>query len=464
MIFSTFEFFVFFAALLGLLAISPKRLRSHVLLIASWWFYAAWEPRFLLLILFVSGVGYVCGIAIWMHRANRIKSLRIMWAGIAAMLAVLAYFKYTNFLLDSVVPLFGLNGTDFHQNIVLPVGLSFFTFQVISYLVDVYREEIEPSRSLREFCLYVAFFPQLVAGPIVRARDFLPQLQHHITLNYEYLYLGAQVFALGFVQKIFIADRLADFIDPVFANPGVFDAATLWLGLLAYSVQIFCDFSGYSHMAIGIALILGFRLPENFRMPYLAVSIAEFWHRWHVSLSTWLRDYLYIPLGGSRCSEPRVYANLIITMLLGGLWHGASWNFVIWGGMHGIALALHRVWRGEGFNMPLWLAWPLCFLFVLLTWVPFRCHDFAQTMNFYAGMLSSGGLQWIAPQVVILLLIVTLVHVYMAWKRHLVSNWYQAWPETDARQMLHAAVWCGLILTLLIWSPLNSSPFIYFQF
>lgn len=340
MIFSSFEFFVFLGLLLTILAACPKVFRSQVLLLASWWFYAAWDPRFLLLILFVSGVGYVCGLGIWAHRGNKRKAWRVMWVGVGAMLAVLAYFKYTNFLLDSLLPMFSLNGSDFHQNIVLPVGLSFFTFQVISYLVDVYREEIEPSRSLREFCLYVAFFPQLVAGPIVRAKDFLPQLQHHIVLNHEYLYLGAQVFALGFVQKIFIADRLAEFVDPVFAHPGLFDAATLWLGLFAYSVQIFCDFSGYSHMAFGIALILGFRLPENFRMPYLAESIAEFWHRWHISLSSWLRDYLYIPLGGSRCSEPRVHANLMITMLLGGLWHGASWNFVLWGGMP---------WHGPGF-------------------------------------------------------------------------------------------------------------------
>jgi len=464
MIFSSFEFFVFFAGLLLTLAVCPLRFRSHLLLVASWWFYAAWDVRFLLLIWFVSGVGYVCGLRVWEYRHNKTKSLRVMWLGVASMLLVLAYFKYTNFLIDSFAPLLHANTADWHQNILLPIGLSFFTFQVISYLVDVYREDIEPSRSAREFFLYVAFFPQLVAGPIVRARDFLPQLQRHIGLNYEYVYLGAQIFALGFVQKIFIADRLSSFVDPVFSAPAMYDAATLWLGLLAYSVQIFCDFSGYSHMAIGIALILGFRLPENFRMPYLATSIANFWQRWHISLSSWLRDYLYIPLGGSRCSPPQVYMNLMITMLLGGLWHGASWNFVLWGGLHGVALVVHRAWRSAGFSMPWWMAWPCCFLFVLLTWVPFRSGDFALTMQFYAGLLATGGLQWIAPQVVILLALVAVVHMLMACRQQWISDWHPDWPESQSAQLWHVVAWFWVMMILLVWAPMNSSPFIYFQF
>jgi len=464
MIFSSFEFFVFFALLLGLLAVCPLRFRSHLLLIASWWFYAAWDVRFLLLIFFVSAVGYVCGLGIWAHRHSKERSLRNLWLGVASMLIVLGYFKYTNFFIDSLAPLLHVETVGWHQNIILPVGLSFFTFQVISYLVDVYRQEIEPSRSMREFCLYVAFFPQLVAGPIVRARDFLPQLQHHVGLNYEYMYLGAQIFALGFVQKIFFADRLSDFVDPVFASPASFDAVSLWLALLAYSVQIFCDFSGYSHMAIGIALILGFRLPENFRMPYLSTSIAEFWRRWHISLSSWLRDYLYIPLGGSRCSLPKVYMNLMITMLLGGLWHGASWNFVLWGGLHGVALAAHRAWRSAGLSLPWWMAWPLCFLFVVLTWVPFRSPDFSSTMQFYAGLVVPGGLQWLAPQVMVLLLVVALVHMVMAFRQEWISEWHPDWPRTFSSQLWHGVAWFWVVMLLLIWAPLNSSPFIYFQF
>lgn len=464
MIFSSFEFFIFFTVLLAVLKLAPARFYPHVLLGASWLFYAAWDVRFLLLIGFVSGVGYVCGLRIWQYRHAREKSLRALWLGIAAMLAVLAYFKYTNFLIETLAWLVQAPAERWYQQIVLPVGLSFFTFQVISYLIDVYREEIEPCRSARDFFLYVAFFPQLVAGPIVRARDFLPQLQQHISLNSGYMYLGAQVFALGFVQKIFVADRLSAFVDPVFATPVMYDAFTLWLALLAYAVQIFCDFSGYSHMAIGIALMLGFRLPENFRMPYLATSIADFWRRWHISLSSWLRDYLYIPLGGNRGSLPHTYVNLMLTMLLGGLWHGASWNFVLWGGLHGVALAVHRAWRSAGMSMPWWLGWPLCFLFVLLTWVPFRSGSFAQTLEYYSGLVGAAGVMWIAPQVVILLLLVLLVHVVMAGRQQWISAWHPGWPTEEGARTAHVLVWFWLVMLLLIWAPVNSSPFIYFQF
>jgi alginate O-acetyltransferase complex protein AlgI len=246
--------------------------------------------------------------------------------------------------------------------------------------------------------------------------------------------------------------------------PALYDAATLWLALLAYAVQIFCDFSGYSHMAIGIALLLGFKLPENFRMPYLATSIADFWRRWHISLSSWLRDYLYIPLGGSRVAPAQVYVNLMITMLLGGLWHGASWNFVLWGAMHGLALCAHRIWKELGGNMPALPAWGLCFLFVLLTWVPFRCADFETSLFYFSGLWSGEGIRWMMPQVVGLLLLVGLTHIVMACKQQHIGAWHVSLPISEKTKILHIAAWFWLVMTLLVWSPTHSSPFIYFQF
>lgn len=467
MIFSSLNFLLFFIVLVVALWLFPKRVHSWVLLLFSYGFYAVWDIRFVLLLMFVSLVGYSCALVIErQHQQNHQPKTTWLWLGIVSMLMVLAYFKYANFFIDNASALLGINAE--HLNIVLPVGLSFFTFQVISYLVDVWRGDIRACTSKKEFFLYVAFFPQLVAGPIVRAKDFLPQLQQHVGVNWDYIYLGAQVFALGFIQKVFIADRLAMFCDPVFSQPALYGVMTLWLGLLAYAVQIFCDFSGYSHMAIGIALILGFKLPENFRMPYLATSIADFWRRWHISLSSWLRDYLYIPLGGSRVAPTMIYVNLMITMLLGGLWHGASWNFVLWGAMHGVALCAHRVWKQMDGELPHLLGWGLTFLFVLLTWVPFRCADFGQSMVYFSGLLSvdgaGDGITWMMPQVMGLLLLVMVAHLVMAFKPCRIGDWHAALPVLEKDKILHTVVWFWLVMALLVWSPINSSPFIYFQF
>ncbi len=463
MMFSSIDFAVFFIALALALWLVSKRWHGWVLLLFSYVFYAAWDVRFVLLLWFVSGVGYACGLALerWRNHARH-RARVYMWLGIVSMLLVLGYFKYTSFLMDSLAWLLGPDTP--HWNIVLPVGLSFFTFQVISYLVDVWRGEIRACASKKDFFLYVAFFPQLVAGPIVRARDFLPQLKRHVGLHRDYIYLGAQIFALGFVQKVFIADRLAIFVDPVFADPVTYDAATLWLALLAYTAQIFCDFSGYSHMAIGIALALGFRLPENFRMPYLAASVADFWRRWHISLSQWLRDYLYIPLGGSRVPAWRVHVNLMVTMLLGGLWHGASWNFVLWGGMHGLALAIHRIWRAQGVTMPELPGWLLTFAFVMLAWIPFRSPDFSHSYDFVLGLWSGAGITWLMPQVIALLALLLAVHLWMAKHPEQVGRWHLPLPQTERQVLWHITAWFVLVMVVLVYSPVDSSPFIYFQF
>jgi len=463
MIFSSIDFILFFVALLSVLWLAPKHWHSLVLLIFSYAFYAVWDVRFLLLLWFVSAVGYGCGVAIESeHQRRQHQKNRYLWLGIGSMLLVLGYFKYANFFMENAALAWGISTE--HLDIILPVGLSFFTFQVISYLVDVWRGDIQACTSKKEFFLYVAFFPQLVAGPIVRAKDFLPQLKQHVGLNWDYVYLGAQIFALGFVQKVFVADRLAMFCDPVFATPTLYDANTLWLALSAYTMQIFCDFSGYSHMAIGIALALGFKLPENFRMPYLAQSVSAFWQRWHISLSLWLRDYLYIPLGGNRVLPIRLYTNLIITMLLGGLWHGASWNFVLWGAMHGVALVIHRLWKNQGLRLPAVLAWALTMMFVMLTWIPFRSPDFARSYDFFIGLWLGEGISWMMPQVLILLSFIALVHLFMAIKPEYIGQWHVQRPRSENTKLIHGAAWFWLVMLLLIYAPTSSSPFIYFQF
>jgi len=462
MIFSSIDFLLFFLALIAVLWLAPKRWHSWVLLLFSYGFYAVWDVRFVLLLAFVSLVGYTCGLAIERHVHDARQKRKPLWLGIVSMLLVLGYFKYANFFMDNIAALLDIQAE--HLNIILPVGLSFFTFQVISYLVDVWRGDIRACTSKKDFFLYVAFFPQLVAGPIVRATDFLPQLKQHVGVNWDYIYLGAQIFALGFIQKVFIADRLAMFCDPVFANPALYDAVTLWLALIGYATQIFCDFSGYSHMAIGIALVLGFKLPENFRMPYLASSIADFWHRWHISLSSWLRDYLYIPLGGNRVAVPHIYANLMITMLLGGLWHGASWNFVLWGAMHGVALSVHRAWKVWGGVMPALLGWVLTLLFILLTWIPFRSPDFEHSFAFLIGLWSAEGIHWMMPQVLGLLFLVVFVHIVMAFKQQQIGAWHVLRPVSEKMKIWHSVAWLWLVMVLLVWAPVHSSPFIYFQF
>jgi alginate O-acetyltransferase complex protein AlgI len=263
-------------------------------------------------------------------------------------------------------------------NIILPVGISFYTFQTLSYTIDIYRKSLKPERDFFDFALFVAFFPQLVAGPIVRARDFLFQLD---TLKkfgeIDYRWVGT-LFAVGFIKKSVIADNLAPFVDNFYANPAAFNTFDAWVAIFAYSAQIYCDFSGYTDMAIAISGLLGYRLHENFSTPYVANDISEFWHRWHISLSTWLRDYLYIPLGGSRNGAFNTYRNLMITMLLGGLWHGASLNFVVWGGLHGLGLSIHRFWAGLSGapRLPAVFSFFITLIFVTLLWVPFRAPDF----------------------------------------------------------------------------------------
>ncbi len=469
MIFTSVPFLLFFSAVYALLFVFRDDVaRRWVLLLASFFFYGYWNAWYLLLIIAVILWSWILGRYIAAAATQREKKLGV-GIGVTLSLLALAIFKYAGFFSDNIAGLFGTRAPAFLSEIVLPVGISFYTFHSISYYVDVYRGQVAPARSLRDYALYIAFFPQLVAGPIVRASQFLPQLARPVMLTRANLVHGARLVLAGAVQKLLLADQVSPFVDRVFAHPTLYSGATEWLAVFAYAMQIFGDFSGYTLMAIGIARILGFELPQNFRMPYAATSIVDFWRRWHITLSFFLRDYLYISLGGNRRGFARTQANVFITMLLGGLWHGASWNFVLWGGLHGTAIVCNHLW--ERWPQPvlqrsaLWRAirvpicWALTLLFVVLAWIPFRAEQTATTISLLTRMATlADGIRWYHTPTVITLALFALWHLaYAADFSRLVRR------TLDAR-WVYAVEVASLASLLALFAPLETSPFIYFQF
>jgi alginate O-acetyltransferase complex protein AlgI len=465
MVFTSINFLVFFTALLALFFLIRKAVyRQYLLLIASYIFYGAWNPSYLILIAFCSVLCWWTGILIYNAENQRQRKIYMIFS-VSVCLGVLGFFKYANFFTDNIVNLFNLDIQ--RWNIILPVGISFFTFQSMSYTIDLYRNDVPICKSLMKFMLFVAFFPQLVAGPIVRARDFLPQLEKPVVLTRENIIIGSQIFLGGALQKVLIADNISVFVDAVFEEPSLYNAPTLWLALISYSIQIFCDFCGYSLMAIGVSRIFGFKLMENFRMPYVSISITEFWRRWHISLSFWLRDYLYISLGGNRKGELRTKINLLITMVLGGLWHGASWNFVLWGALHGLGLIVHKYWANirlpfrERFLYKLF-SWVMTYGFVVMCWLPFRSQNFNSTYYYLQRMFnpSTVGVNWMFPTSLILIAITIAWHV--AYKANL--PWLLSYPRSTIMSFRTMTVVFSCLMLIVLFAPLNTSPFIYFQF
>ncbi|MCE9638217.1 MAG: MBOAT family protein [Planctomycetes bacterium] len=391
-------------------------MRCGVFLLASLVFYGAWDPgtpppelpagpvgAVLAVFWRLRYLGLMCGSIVfdwWVSRnlGNETREgRRKLWlaSSVVLQLSILATFKYWNFLRDSLAaagPLAGLGHAMPHSDLVLPVGISFYTFQSLSYTVDVYRRVIPPEPRLRTFALFVSFFPQLVAGPIVRAKDFLWQVQIPKHPKLPRILAGLERFAIGFFKKTVIADNLSPLADSVFNAPEKYCAANRAAALLMWGIVIYSDFSGYSDMAIGCARMMGFKFLENFHFPYLARTVTQFWKRWHISLSEWLRDYLYIPLGGSRHGLVHTMAALLTTMLLGGLWHGASWNFVLWGAWWGAWLAGAHLWRRAPERIrriPVWITAPATFSIAMLGWIPFRCQGFDHTREMLSGIFST---------------------------------------------------------------------------
>jgi alginate O-acetyltransferase complex protein AlgI len=349
-LFNSYEFVVFFAVVLLLYWSLPARLRIYLLLAASYTFYSTWDYRFLSLILLSTVIDFASGLAI--HSTDDPRRRRLFLAiSMSADLGILGFFKYYNFFAANLRALLTHLGVTTHLetlDLILPLGISFYTFQAMSYTIDVYRRAAEPSRDFITFATFVSFFPHLIAGPIMRYDHLYPQLKNPAPPNPLWMRMGVFLALQGYVKKVVISDNIAPVVDHVFGNIAAFGAGQLLEAALLFTAQIYCDFSGYSDIARGIAYFLGVELVPNFRAPLLSASITDFWRRWHISLSSWLRDYLYIPLGGNRAGPRRTYANLMTTMLLGGLWHGADWKFIAWGGLHGTLLSVERRFRRDG--------------------------------------------------------------------------------------------------------------------
>lgn len=477
MIFTSFDFLLFLAVVLPTYwLVRVHWARKFFLIATSLFFYAYWDVRFVPLLVFVA-------VIVWFAaRATSGLPLSRNWliaVAVAAMLAILGVFKYADFLagnINAVLSYLGFDAGKLPQpGIILPVGISFFTFQGISYLVDVRRGHVESHR-LVDVLLYIALFPQLVAGPIVRAADFFPQLASIRRFDAAETAEGCRLFLLGLVYKAVLADNIARLIDPVWAKVEIASNADLTAAALGFYAQIYFDFNGYSLMAIGVAAMFGFVIPPNFNYPYVAVSLSDFWRRWHISLSSWLRDYLYIPLGGSRGSRLTEYRNLMVTMLLGGLWHGASWNFLIWGGLHGVGLGIERLWRDlqsviGRFSEPLGDASRIAFLLlgwvwtqaiVFLLWVPFRAESASDTLTVYTALFGARVSQTVSVLPSWFALAVLLVLCADA-----AAGWLHRQTKENllARNPHAAAVLISILLALLpLFISLEIQPFIYFQF
>ena len=478
MIFTSPVFICFFVVTYCLYLLARKeRPRQWVLLLASFVFYGWWDYRFLALLGGDILIAYSGASLIVRYPAKR-RFFVTLSAGL--LLSSLFVFKYCNFALQAFsgfLDTFGFSPSIPLSRIILPVGISFYVFQAISYLVDIYREKLE-TQSLFNVALYISFFPQLVAGPIVRATDFFPQLGRR-AFNHGRQLKGITEFVTGFLYKSVLADNLALLSDPIFADLDRYDNLSVLAASVSFYSQIYFDFAGYSLMAIGVARILGFDFRDNFNYPYRAVSVSDFWHRWHISLSTWLRDYLYIPLGGNRNGRFNHYRNLMLTMLLGGLWHGASWNFVIWGGLHGSGLVLGKAFerlklsagirRGAPFTVGvlLILSWLATQLFVFLCWIPFRLQAFPDTLKALSAVLNIRDDQNLAGADINwgFLLLPVLADTALSWLKpgrglEIYCRWMQ---DRFASAVL--IVFLALIFSLLlVFVPLKIVPFLYFQF
>lgn len=453
MIFTTLWFPALMVAMILILRFIPSdKIKKLSLLSASFFVYFILSGKMLLLLIFVIFFNFFSGIKL--H--GSVKPKRLLGFCIAVNLVLLSYFKYTNFFLDSAANILGFS--PYSLQIFLPVGISFYIFSSISYLVDIYRKNYPPEKDPAVYALHIAFFPKIIAGPIVRPGDLLPQFKT-LKVSSENIRPGLSLFLFGLFKKVVIADRLAAYFDPVFAQPELFSAYTLWLTAFGYSVQIYCDFSGYTDMAVGTSRLLGIGLPGNFDSPYGSYSITEFWRRWHITLSSWLRNYLYIPLGGSRVSPSRTYINLLVTMLLGGLWHGASWTFVLWGGLHGLALVIERM-LSRVFRLPALLKWVLTYLFITLGWVIFRSPSLSAGSLFINKMLTWNmhGINWTSTVILPVIILVPILHLLTKLRTFCLENFLKLPGYLFWNTLIF------IIAVVVFLKPGTSSPFTYLQF
>lgn len=477
MVFNTISFLiffpVFFAVYWWLSSRYSLKARNVFILLGSYFFYGWWDWRFLGLIIISSVADFFIGNLLHLSKQADTRK-RLLWLSVGINLGILGFFKYYNFFIDSLAfSLSGL-GVDWHTttlSIILPVGISFYTFQSMTYTIDIYRKQLQPTKDAVAFLSYVAFFPQLVAGPIERAKSLLPQFFERPIFDYTLAVSGLRLVLWGFFKKVVIADNLGLFVDEVFSKPDAYGGGFLLIAILGFAFQIYCDFSGYSDIAIGLARLLGFRLHPNFKTPYFATSLQDFWRRWHISLSTWFRDYVYIPLGGGRVKPPRWAVNVILTFTISGLWHGASINFLLWGFLHGLALWIERSISPFGTQRLRYLRGLMVFLVVTILWLPFRAFSFENLVQIIAQMdslhlskvglnnllqVNLGGYKWIG-----------FVTVFIGF---LVLEWQMQLKDFSQllntyRQPIRIALYYLLLIAILLLGNFDVAPsFIYFQF
>lgn len=475
MLFNSLVFVAFISIVLLVYPRLQRKEQNVFLLIASYIFYGYWDWRFNFLLFASTIIDFYVGQKLF-SAANQKQRKFWLLVSLTANLGILGFFKYFNFFIDSAAGVLSAIGFEPHLpvlRIILPVGISFYTFQTMSYTIDIYRGKLEPTNSFIDFALFVSFFPQLVAGPIERATHLLPQVSKPRHITHERIVTGINLVLLGYFKKIAIADTLAPIAQNIFSDPASMSSGQLWTGVYAFAFQIYGDFSGYTDIARGVARILGFDLMENFNAPYLSRSITEFWRRWHISLSTWLRDYLYIPLGGNRLGKGRTYVNLMITMFLGGLWHGAAWTFVFWGTAHGLYLAVHRMMLGE--RKPS-LAWPhsmpgwaadiakvfFTFHLVTLTWIFFRAPDFSTALKYFAGLAQLRGMADLSLPVLFACCLTVLLDIAQSWSGS--HTWLTDHSEARVVRYSIAQMILVSILSAAIAHIDTITPFIYFQF
>jgi alginate O-acetyltransferase complex protein AlgI len=470
MLFDTLPYWLFFAIVLLLLAALRPHAGKWLLVVASYVFYACWDVRFIFLLGASTMANWLFGL--WIDGGEGAQRKRALTCAIVFNLVTLGFFKYFNFFADTLAALLHLDPQTLALRIILPVGISFFTFEGIAYAVDVYRRDLPARRSALDFALFVSFFPHLIAGPIIRPTNFFPQVGLPLALSDEDARWGLREILKGLLKKIALSNFYAPIADAYFhATPWSGMSVPAWVGVLAFTMQIYFDFSGYTDIARGCARLLGFKFPSNFERPYLSADISDFWRRWHISLSSWLRDYLYIPLGGNRDGEARTCTNLLIVMGLGGLWHGASWNFAVWGLYHGTLLVVHRQWRklvngtriaatvDHATLRPLWIA--LTFLFVALGWVPFRAPDFTTTWATLRALMHVPDMQLVLAHPAILAIpVLALIFCGLDRERR-----FQNWLTERAGFAVAVTAGVVAVIALELFGQVDAQiPFVYFQF
>jgi len=484
MIFSNYSFWIFFVILLiGYVFIYNKfKTRALYLSVFSLYFYYKSGGFFFTLLIFSTILDYYLSLKIY-HSKSKATKRTMLFISLFINLGLLAFFKYSQFIIDNLNLLFSTNfkvtnvfsvatnsffGTSLSiDKIILPVGISFFTFQTLSYTIDIYFDKIKPTEDIWDFAFFITFFPQLVAGPIVRAADFLPQIKKKYNLTQEDFGRAVFLILTGLFKKVVISDFISvNFVDRVFDSPLAYSGFENLMGIYGYAIQIYCDFSGYSDMAIGISLLLGFHLPTNFAAPYLSFSITEFWKRWHISLSSWLKDYLYIPMGGNRLGKVRTYVNLMLTMLIGGLWHGAAFKYILWGGLHGGALAVERWWKDKfNWTMPRFIGWILTFHFVAACWILFRAKDFSAIESMFSQIFNHFNASQISVYLNSYYAVFSLI--LLGFAAHCIPFVWEKKMEISLGKLnlsFLSVITVIMIVIIFQFKSADIQPFIYFQF